>query len=100
MSDKMDEQTTKRKSPRYCILQVGVSAGRLCGVGNSHFFSDKQTTTNTALVLAMTDLLVDLYRTSRSLDLNLSVSIRHKLELNNRKYPVELCKVSTAREDH
>lgn len=97
-------------NPRSWILQVGVSAGRLCGVANSHLLdptthnttttttssntSNSNSHNDTALVLCMTDLLLDLYQTSQSLNLHLIVSIRNKLELNNRKYPVELCKVS------
>lgn len=76
-------------NPRSCILQVGVSAGRLCGVANSHLLDNYET----SLVMAMADLFVDLYRTSQSLNLNLVVAIRNKLELNCRKYPVDLCKV-------
>jgi hypothetical protein len=52
------------------------------------------------LVLAMTDMLLDLYRTSQSLDLNLVVAIYNKLELNRRKYPVDLCKVREYRLDY
>lgn len=103
-------------SPRSWILQVGVSAGRLCGVANSHLYPSNnnndndnkamahtKTTTTTkydydhshqhALTLSMTELLMDLYYTSQSFHLNLIDCIHHKLELNHRKYPVELCKV-------
>ena len=79
-------------NPRSCILQVGVSAGRLCGVANSHLL-DENGSQSRALVLAMTDLLRDLHRASQSLNLNIVRSIHTKLELNNRKYPVSLCKV-------
>jgi hypothetical protein len=55
------------------------------------------TTSNTALnedlIEAMADLLKDLYWTSTSLRLHLVNAIYSKLELNRRKYPVELCKV-------
>ena len=93
--------------PRSCILQVGVSAGRLCGVANTHMMPQDATTTDgaaetgsissTVQVLAMSDLLVDLWRTSVSLNLNLIVAIRGKLELNAKKYPVEHCKVRDSR---
>jgi hypothetical protein len=86
-------------NPRTWILQVGVSAGRLCGVANSHLLyhanSSNTTEKNTVLVLAMTELLLDLFHTSQSLQLDLILSIRRKMALNNRKYPVELCKVCT-----
>lgn len=87
------------QNPRSCILQVGVSAGRLCGVANSHLSMRSgegfsfPTHTRTVLVSAMSDLLLDLFRTSQSLQLNLIHCIHNKLELNNKKYPVELCKV-------
>ncbi len=86
MSEKLSDD------PRSCILQVGVSTGRLCGVANSHLLANNCHSHDTALVMAMTDLFVDLYRTSESLDLNLVLAIQNKLILNCRKYPVELCK--------
>jgi hypothetical protein len=43
----------------------------------------------------MSELLHDVWRSSQSLQLDLILSIRNKLELNRRKYPVELCKVRT-----
>jgi hypothetical protein len=93
-----------RNNPRSCILQVGVSAGRLCGVANTHMLDDpkqqqqeppKASENTVVLVLAMSELLQDLWRTSQSLKLNITVSIRNKLVLNKKKYPVGLCKVST-----
>jgi hypothetical protein len=79
-------------NPRSCILQVGVSTGRLCGVANTHM-SGKQQDSSKVLVLAMSELLHDVWRSSQSLQLDLILSIRNKIELNRRKYPVELCKV-------
>ena len=85
-------------SSRSYILQVGVSAGRLCGVANSHLLDvSKAANDHMALILAMTDLLIDLWRTSQSLQLNLVVAIHKKLALNKKKYPVEHCKVRTNR---
>jgi hypothetical protein len=92
-------------NPRSCILQVGVSAGRLCGVANTHMLDNnnpKQTQppqsstdkSEVVLVLAMSELLQDLLRTSQSLKLNIIVAIRSKMALNKKKYPAELCKVS------
>jgi hypothetical protein len=43
--------------------------------------------------LSMSELLKALMETASSLNLNLSLAIRSKVALNNRKYPVELCKV-------
>lgn len=98
---------TLEKNPRSCILQVGVSAGILCGVANSHHDSlvsssskskdseGKNDNDDKVLVAAMSNLLHDLWKASCSLDLNLVKCIRQKLELNRRKYPVELCKVCT-----
>jgi hypothetical protein len=45
------------------------------------------------LVLSMSELLQALMETASSLHLNLILAIRNKMALNNRKYPVELCKV-------
>jgi hypothetical protein len=110
MADDDDGATTRTTStassalhhgnPRSWILQVGGSAGRLCGVANSHLMPNttgSSTINDTALVLAMTELLLDVFHASESLQLDLSLSIRQKMALNNRKYPVELCKVCTVR---
>jgi hypothetical protein len=104
INHKSNDDPHHYSNPRSCILQVGVSAGRLCGVANTHMLdnnpkqqqpppqsSDKATV---VLVLAMSELLQDLLRTSQSLKLNIIVAIHNKLALNKKKYPVELCKVS------
>eukprot|EP00980_Cylindrotheca_fusiformis_P014618 scaffold3963_cov65-Cylindrotheca_fusiformis.AAC.3 len=90
---------TYKSNPRSCILQVGVCAGRLCCVANTHLstttMADKTNASNnntTVLVLAMSELLQALWETAKSLNLDLILAIHNKLELNNRKYPVELCK--------
>jgi hypothetical protein len=89
-------------NPRSCILQVGVSAGRLCGVANTHMLDNpkqqapQSSDKTVVLVLTMSELLQDLWQTSQSLHLNISVAIRNKLALNNKKYPAELCKVSSS----
>eukprot|EP00980_Cylindrotheca_fusiformis_P016118 scaffold4790_cov98-Cylindrotheca_fusiformis.AAC.2 len=93
---------TNKSNPRSCILQVGVCAGRLCGVANTHLsktttMTDKTNASSnnnntTVLVLAMSELLQALWETAKSLNLDLILAIHNKLELNNRKYPVELCK--------
>eukprot|EP00934_Nitzschia_sp_Nitz4_P000791 Nitzschia sp. Nitz4//scaffold285_size24199//6968//7915//NITZ4_008422-RA/size24199-snap-gene-0.17-mRNA-1//1//CDS//3329545707//791//frame0 len=84
---------TIASNPRSCVLQIGVSVGRLCGVANSHLIQDATSPHQTnVLVSAIGDLFGDLFRTSQSLHLNLIQCIHNKLELNNRKYPVELCK--------
>eukprot|EP00593_Proboscia_inermis_P009856 CAMPEP_0171322472 /NCGR_PEP_ID=MMETSP0816-20121228/114982_1 /TAXON_ID=420281 /ORGANISM="Proboscia inermis, Strain CCAP1064/1" /LENGTH=327 /DNA_ID=CAMNT_0011820959 /DNA_START=183 /DNA_END=1167 /DNA_ORIENTATION=+ len=91
-------------STRSCILQVGVCAGKLCAVANTLTATKNETTANglsvaefeteeyDAMVLAMTELMISLWETSVSLDINLVVAVRDKLELNKRKYPVHLCK--------
>ena len=45
------------------------------------------------LIMVMVDLLKELYATSISLNLHWVRAVHSKLELNRRKYPVELCKV-------
>jgi len=91
-------------STRSCILQVGVCAGKLCAVANTLTATKNETTADDlsvaefetedvhAMVLAMTELMMSLWETSVSLDINLVVAVREKLELNKRKYPVHLCK--------
>jgi len=90
-------------NPRSCILQVGVSTGQLCGVANTKHINMMIKDENSisvnrkhpaviVLVTAMADLLRDVLRATESLQLNLVLSVREKLELNKRKYPVELCK--------
>jgi hypothetical protein len=107
-------------NPRSCILQVGVYAGRLCELANTHpamvvatipnnrpttgimamkesssgiLLSSPFTSTD-HLVTTMADLFVSLWLTCRVLKLNMIVAIQGKLELNEKKYPVEHCKVS------
>ena len=90
-------------SSRSCILQVGVCAGKLCAVANTLTATKNETSvdglsvadleTEDAMVLAMTELMMSLWETSVSLDINLVVAVREKLELNKRKYHVHLCKV-------
>jgi len=91
-------------STRSCILQVGVCAGKLCAVASTLTATKNETTADDlsvaefetedvhAMVLAMTELMMSLWETSVSLDINLVVAVREKLELNKRKYPVHLCK--------
>jgi hypothetical protein len=86
--------STSRSNPRSCILQVGACAGHLCGVANTHLAAaESNSTTTTVLVLSMSELLKALMETASSLHLDLSLAIRSKVALNNRKYPAELCKV-------
>ena len=83
-------------SPRSCILQIGCSAGKLCGIANTHladYDSNAKPKNNTVLVLAIKNVLKDLWITSQALNLNISFAIRSKMALNKKKYPVELCKV-------
>lgn len=108
-------------NPRSCILQVGVYAGRLCELANTHpamvvatipnnrptttgimamkesssgILSSSPFTSTDHLVTTMADLFVSLWLTCRVLKLNMIVAIQGKLELNEKKYPVEHCKVS------
>jgi hypothetical protein len=105
-------------NPRSCILQIGVHAGRLCELANTHpamIYSlssrknqrgcDTPTQKDAGglvtsyvsstdhLAFTMADLFFSLWLTSRVLKLNMIVAIQNKLRLNEKKYPVELCKV-------
>jgi dCTP diphosphatase len=96
--------TTLLGNPRSCILQVGVYAGRLCEIANTHpgmitYYDDRNNITNKnneqhdrRLVSTLADLWNSLYETCQALQLNMIVSIYNKLELNAKKYPVEHCK--------
>ena len=90
-------------STRSLILNVGILTGRLCGVANTHLPPDnsKQVgdgssspTNECVVVSAISDLFQGLMQTARSVDISLPLAISKKLALNNKKYPVELCKVS------
>ena len=50
-------------------------------------------TTSVVLVLCLAELLQSLLDTAHSVNISLSQAIRNKLLLNQKKYPVELCKV-------
>jgi len=88
--------------PRSCILIVGESAGKLCGLANTHLplvASGKDETKNDVpedkkdeLAVCMSKLLQALLDTATSLNLDLIRSIHNKMALNAKKYPVELCK--------
>lgn len=75
-------------TPRSCILHVGACAGKLCGLANTNLSHDEE------LVACMSELLQALLDTATSLQLDLIRSIRNKMALNAKKYPVKLCKVS------
>jgi dCTP diphosphatase len=108
-----------KSNPRSCILQVGMHAGRLCELANSHpamveaesgtaklaapTCSDSSMGTFSSkdhLVTTMADLLVSLWLTSCVLKLNMIVAIHNKLKLNEKKYPVEHCKGKAGKYTH
>ncbi|OEU06521.1 hypothetical protein FRACYDRAFT_254541 [Fragilariopsis cylindrus CCMP1102] len=105
--------------PRSCILRVGANAGKLCqlanemipdssrgnnsgGDGSSSNSSKKlfcdaddeniNLESELVLVEVLTDLFIALWATSQSLKLNWIYSIRSKIKLNAKKYPVEHCR--------
>ena len=95
-----------KNSPRSCILRVGAKAGRLCALMSEQENTIASTTNTEAsmseedsslLIMVMVDLLKELYATSISLNLHWVRAVHSKLELNRRKYPVELCKVRRCR---
>ena len=96
------KQHKQHDSPRDCILRVGASAGRLCSVANTPSVKEISSSSSgssgnhTELVSAMTDVLHDVWKTSRAVEVDLLEAIRYKLELNIKKYPVEHCKVSSS----
>jgi hypothetical protein len=94
----------KQLSTRSLILNVGILTGRLCSVANTHMPQDNNklglsptSPTNECVVVSViSDLFQGLMQTAHSVDISLPQAISKKLALNNKKYPVELCKVSTA----
>jgi hypothetical protein len=100
-------------NPRSCILQIGVHAGRLCELANTHpemvysvsprnrhacdtetnFAVQSYSSSTDYLTWTMADMFFSLWLTSRVLKLNIILAIENKLKLNEKKYPVELCKV-------
>jgi hypothetical protein len=100
-NDDDDKQHLNLLSTRSLILNVGILTGRLCGVANTHLPQDTRknmqpSPSNEAVVVsAISDLFSGLMQTARSVDISLPQAISKKLTLNNKKYPVELCKVST-----
>ena len=87
--------TMMPNDPRSCILRVGADAGRLCAIANTMLDTTDESV-KTELTSALLELFVGLWLTSKSLRLNWVRSIRAKMELNAKKYPVEHCKVRTA----
>jgi NTP pyrophosphatase (non-canonical NTP hydrolase) len=76
------------RNPRTCIFAIGASAGNLCAVANAH---SQEETLGSALVHPLAELLRHVHQTASSLNLDLTVAIQAKLELNSKKYPVDLC---------
>lgn len=82
-----------RNDPRSCIMQVGADAGRLCTIGNQLLvLPSTEDASDDSLTETLSDLFASLCNTAESLNLNWIRSIRSKMELNAKKYPVEHCK--------
>lgn len=79
--------------PRSCILHVGASAGKLCCVANQ-LLPERESETDALLTQALAELFASLWLTAKALRLDWVKSIRSKMALNAKKYPVEHCKVS------
>ena len=93
----MDEATVPT-DPRSCILEVGACAGKLCCVANQ--FSPEtyenlelESEAKSILTQALAELFASLWLTAKALRLDWVKSIRSKMALNAKKYPVEHCKV-------
>ncbi len=89
---------TSPMDPRSCILKVGASAGQLCNVANQlapEPFETTECETDALLTLALAELFASLWLTAKALRLDWVKSIRSKMALNAKKYPVEHCKVWT-----
>jgi hypothetical protein len=98
-----DNDKQHLRSTRSLILNVGILTGRLCSVANTHMPQDNNklglsptSPTNECVVVSViSDLFQGLMQTAHSVDISLPQAISKKLALNNKKYPVELCKVSS-----
>jgi len=77
--------------PRSCILNVGASAGKLCYVANQ-LLPERESETDALLTQTLAELFVSLWLTAKALRLDWVKSIRSKMALNAKKYPVEHCK--------
>jgi hypothetical protein len=79
------------------ILQLSARVGQLASVVLRDMPLDKDSTSHHQVSLEIRAVLMDLWNdlqaTAQSLELDLQVVIVKKMELNRRKYPVELCKV-------
>jgi hypothetical protein len=94
--------------PRSCILGVCASAGKLCWVANQmvperddEIIDGKGESSSSSseelLTEALAELFASLWLTAKALRLDWVKSIRSKMALNAKKYPVEHCKVRTIR---
>lgn len=93
----MDEATVPT-DPRSCILEVGACAGKLCCVANqlspeAYKNLELESKTKSILTQALAELFASLWLTAKALRLDWVKSIRSKMALNAKKYPVEHCKV-------
>lgn len=87
-----DMMTTTPMDPRSCILEVGASAGKLCSVANRLVPDRDDNGINEQLKEALVELFASLWLTAKALRLDWVKSIRSKIALNAKKYPVEHCK--------
>lgn len=91
-------ETVVPTDPRSCILEVGACAGKLCCVANklgpeSLEILEESSETRVLLTKALAELFASLWLTAKALRLDWVKSIRSKMALNAKKYPVEHCKV-------
>lgn len=89
--------------PRSCILEVGASAGKLCCVANQLVKEANESLereTDPLLTQALVEIFASLWLTTKALRLDWVKSIRSKMALNAKKYPVEHCKVRETKRTH
>lgn len=78
------------------VFQLGSIVGKMC----STFMTVPRDNTSQRLMgdevaIALARVLIQLFRLSKVCGVDMRVCVLKKMELNGRKYPVELCKVRT-----
>jgi hypothetical protein len=77
------------------IFRLGSIVGRLCSafLTVAHDGCSEQKVGD-EIALLLGEVFIQLFNVSRACSIDLRLSVLKKMELNGRKYPVELCKVS------
>jgi hypothetical protein len=102
-NDNNNNNTTAELIPwsvvRDQILQLTVVTGNLSSLFLNHPRTPPPTHPDDLLPRSIVTVLQVLWDISQSLHIPLAMACQNKINLNNRKYPIDLCKVRTSKQN-